>query len=128
MLGIISDKNILTPTDSRLSNSIKDYCPQSIDDYILHLNYFNQIVPNSALGWASDSNGFISHFKGKYSGKGCFPGENSSSLTPFDLSGLKTLEYFPYALKDFKRRGVDDSSLEKSVESFLKLWEQVLKN
>lgn len=112
----------------------ENYCPGTIDGFIIHYNYLtellrkNGIADNSiAIGWASDWNGFVNHLKPKYGKDGC---EDASSYkgiyTDYAVNGITS----PASMNEFfgtlKEQNVDMKYMYRASDRFLSIWNKYL--
>lgn len=124
MIAITSGEGMLHPHDSDFAGKGEDYCKNTIDDYLLHYKKLQQYVGEEApIGWGSDANGFVSHFRPKYGQLGCFPmGKNSDKFLAHGLRGLFDLK----AMFNFlDSQGIATEPIKNSSVRFLEVWQKL---
>ena len=127
LIGITSGSGMLSPSDKELSSGHSEYCKDSIDDYLFHLEQFQKIVGMQApLGWGSDANGFVSHFKPKYGELGCYPNQKSENL--FANNGLRGLFDLKNMFDYMESKNINYDQIKNSGVRFIEIWEKLYNN
>jgi|GEM_PF-543366 len=103
-----------------------DYCRDSIDDYLMHVRYFEGRLGINAfpLGLGTDFNGFVPGHKPRFGDLGCF---ENGGVTAFDKEGLAGPHRIPDMLAYLKTQAVGVEAYYQSAEHFLSMWEKARK-
>jgi microsomal dipeptidase-like Zn-dependent dipeptidase len=103
-----------------------DYCRESIDDFALHYRHVVALTAGAPVGWGSDWNGGVDHFRPKYGPHGCHRRPSDGrEVDSYDTDGLVHIG----ALPEFTRHlgmQADLAPLDASAERFLQMWEAAL--
>jgi microsomal dipeptidase-like Zn-dependent dipeptidase len=134
MIGINGGQDALEPLSPNHVELPEDYSPRTLDDFILHYNHLKTILhENQSVGWASDFNGLVSHYRPKYGPDGEFyksarVGDrvDGIEINEFDVKGLQHAGSMKSFWKALDSRGVDLTHINSSAERFLTIWESVL--
>lgn len=130
-------------------DSVKNYCPGSIDDYKFTFVALQQFLeanigaitnePSAswnelseaekvkfAIGFQSDFNGWLNHSRPRYGEEGCFPIQPGVEYESADTIGLAHPGLLESYWRTLEKEGVDISPLRRASERFLQMWEYML--
>ena len=117
----------------------KNYCPGSYQELGIQASHLERLFHGQkdlVLGFATDMNGMVDHYRPKYGKDGCFQkkaklGEfnfyENRRFDSFDIYGLNHIGAVKGIWKNLERDHFKTDSFMRSAEGFLKVWEKILR-
>lgn len=126
LIGITGGSDNISPLEQNSEQKNEHYCEKSIDDYMLHLKKLQALMGNHIpIGWASDANGFVNHFRPKYGEHGCYEMEQTDP-NPILTHGMTGLMDLKFALDYIDQRLLKSEGIRNSHLRFLEIWQRLV--
>lgn len=77
-----------------------------------------------SMGWQSDFNGWLNHSRPRFGKEGCYPIPGNTTLNEIETKGLAHPGLLDEYWKTLEAEGMNVSSLRRSTEKFLRMWEK----
>lgn len=114
-----------------------NYCPESYDELGIESSYLEALMCSKKdliIGFATDMNGMVDHYRPKYGRKGCFKRQaqvgdyfslENRNFDNFDIYGLNHIGAVKGVWKNLERSSFNTDPFMRSAEGFLKIWENM---